>query len=131
MTAVPLRSIPSPARPRVSAQKKRGLGSWLFFVVIVVAAFYGLIFSRISLDRSAFELDELQEQIAIEDSRHFQLRAEAAELMSPERIAQAATELGMVYPGQVEQVSAEVVVEPSLNPEMRWAQLRTLLSAQP
>ena len=111
--------------------RRRGLGSWLLFVAIVVAAFYGLIFSRISLDRSAFELDELQEQIAAEEARHFELRVEVAELMDPNRIANAADRLGMVYPAERNQLTADSVSEPAVQQELRWAQLRTLLSAQP
>jgi len=133
MTAATLRSLPaheavsSPPRLR----RKRGLGSWLLFVAIVVAAFYGLIFSRISLDRSAFELEELQTQISAEESRHFELRVEVAELMNPDRIATAAQRFGMVYPSERSQLTSDVVSPPEIQPELRWAQLRTLLSAQP
>ncbi len=132
MTAAVLRPVVADnvaAPPRL--RRRPGLGSWLLFIVIVVGAFYGLIFSRISLDRSGFELAELQEQIAEEEARHFELRVEVAELMNPDRIATAATKLGMVYPAERTELSADVVSEPAVHPEMRWAQLRTLLSAQP
>lgn len=132
MTAVTLRQVAAHERavPR-RIVRRRGLGSWLLFVAIVVAAFYGLIFSRISLDRSAFELEELQDQIVVEEARHFELRVEVAELMDPDRIATAAIGLGMVYPTERNQLTSDVVSPPEVQPELRWAQLRTLLSAQP
>lgn len=133
MTAATLRPVavrePAPVSSRV--RRRRGLGSWLLFVAIVVAAFYGLIFSRISLDRSAFELDELQRQINAEESRHFELRVEVAELMDPNRIATAAARLGMVYPTERNELTTDVMRQPGVQQELRWAQLRTLLSAQP
>jgi len=133
MTAVTLRSVgphDAPVAP-LRARRRRGLGSWVLFIVIVVAAFFGLIFSRISLDRSAFELEELQDEIAREEARHFELRVEVAELMDPDRIAAAATDLGMVFPAQRNQPTSQVVAAPEVQPEMRWAQLRQVLSAQP
>lgn len=133
MTAATLRpvAVGDAAAGGRRLRRRRGLGSWMLFVLIVVVAFYGLIFSRISLDRSAFELDELQEQIAAEEARHFELRVEVAELMDPDRIATAATHLGMVYPTERNELTADVVPQPDVQQELRWAQLRTLLSAQP
>ena len=132
MTAPALQQIaPYEVPVRTPRMRRRGLGSWLLFVAIVVAAFYGLIFSRISLDRSAFELDELQEQIAAEEARHFELRVEVAELMDPNRIANAADRLGMVYPAERNELTSDSVSEPAVQQELRWAQLKTLLSAQP
>ncbi|MCP5066163.1 MAG: hypothetical protein GY946_06300, partial [bacterium] len=54
------------------------LRPWLIFAGVVVVAFFGLIFSRVSLDRSGFELDDLEEQIAIEEARRGDLRVEVA-----------------------------------------------------
>lgn len=131
MTAAVLRPVATGERAVVRRGIRTGLGSWLLFVAVVVGAFYGLIFSRISLDRSAFELDELQEQIAAQENRHFELRVEVAELMDPNRIATAAERLGLVYPSVRNELTADVTTEPAIQQELRWAQLRTLLSAQP
>jgi len=128
-----LRSLPAaqPNARRVSPAKRSRLRPWALFVVVVVVAFFGLTYSRISLDRSAFVLDTLDEQIATEEARHFDLRVEVAELRDPERIAEAATELGMVFPGQRIALAVERVVEPEVEPGYRWAQLRAMLGAQP
>jgi cell division protein FtsL len=110
-------------RPRVKP--------WIAFILAVVVAFFAMIYSRTSLDRSAFDLTELEAQIAEEEARHWDLRVEVARLQNPDRIAEVAKGMGMVFPAQ--RVSLEVpgVDEEGLDPEYRWAQLKALLSAQP
>ena len=61
--------------------------------VVVVGAFFVLISSRIALDRTAFELDRLDREIAAEESRYWELRLEVTELQSPERIRELADEI--------------------------------------
>jgi len=107
------------------------LRPWVAFVAIVVLAFFGLTYGRISLDRSGFMLETLDEQIAAEQAHHFELRVEVAELRNPERISQAATDLGMVFPGRRVDLSVTPMGAEELDPEYRWAQLRALLGAQP
>ncbi len=129
-----LRSLPlpaAPAAPRGRRSHKGRLRPWALFVGIVVLAFFGLTYSRISLDRSAFVLETLQDQIAAEESLHYDLRVQVAELRDPERIARAAGELGMVFPGRRVDLAVEPVGGAELDPEYRWAQLRALLGAQP
>ena len=129
-----LRTLQVPPAPSVTRSRSphRGrLRPWALFVVIVVLAFFGLTYSRISLDRSAFVLETLQDQIAAEESLHFDLRVQVAELRDPERIAEAATDLGMVFPGRRVDLAVEPVGGAELDPEYRWAQLRALLGAQP
>lgn len=128
-----LRSLPAapPHQARVARGKRSRMRPWALFVAIVVVAFFGLTYSRISLDRSAFVLDTLDEQIAIEEARHFDLRVEVAELRDPERIAEAAADLGMIFPGERLGLAVDRTAVSDVEPEFRWAQLRALLSAQP
>ena len=120
------------ARPAVdSSPRGQRLRPWVLFVVVVIAAFFGLTFSRISLDRSAFELDALEDQIAAEESRHFDLRVDVAELRDPQRIADEAAQLGLVFPGARFELAVDHTVDEELDPEYRWAQLKAMLSAQP
>lgn len=69
-----------------------------FFTVLVIAVFFSMIYLRIALDRSAFELDTLDGQIAVEESRQLDLRLELAQLQNPERIVAQAEQIGLVYP---------------------------------
>ena len=112
-------------------EKSPGLRPWLIFALCVIVAFFGLIVSRISLDRSAFVLDELEEEIARAEARHWDLRLEVARLQDPQRIASAAAEMGMVFPEERMALDVPVADEQGLDPEYRWAQLRALLTAQP
>ena len=111
------------ARPR--------LRPLVFFVVIVIAAFFTMIFARISLDRTAFELQKLEDQISVEQARHGDLRVEIARLQDPERITRAAASMGLVYPD--ERVSIEVpgLGGAGIEQERRRTELRALLAAQP
>ena len=104
---------------------------WLLLALCVVVAFFGLIVSRISLDRSAFHLEELEDRIAAEEARHWDLRLEAARLQDPERVASEAAGMGLVFPEERLEVDAPLVDPEGIDPEYRWAQLKTLLSAQP
>lgn len=130
-TVTPLQRIDTQQR---KADPKPGsrLRPWALFVIIVIGAFFGLTYSRTSLDRSAFLLDTLEDQIVAEQSRHFDLRVTVAELRDPQRIAAEAAELGLVFPtARHELAVAPVEMDEELDPEYRWAQLKALLSAQP
>jgi cell division protein FtsL len=70
----------------------------LFFSVLVVAIFFAMIYLRIAMDRSAFELDAVDDQIVLEQSRTLDLRLELAQLQDPQRIAAQAARIGLVYP---------------------------------
>ncbi len=71
-----------------------------FFTVLVIAVFFSMIYLRIALDRSAFELDTITDQIAFEESLQLDLRLELAQLQDPERIAYQAEQIGLVYPDE-------------------------------
>ncbi len=118
-------------RPAGTTRQSNRVRPWFLFVIIVVGAFFGLTYSRISLDRSAFQLDTLEDQIAEQESRHFDLRVEVAELRDPQRIAAEATGMGMVFPEARIELTVDNVPDEELDLEYRWAQLRALLSAQP
>jgi cell division protein FtsL len=107
------------------------LRPFIVFTITVVIAFFGMIYSRISLDRTAFELDELEERITAEEARFLDLELEVARLQNPARIDELADSLGLVYPSDVVPMSVSVVQAEPLDPDLRLAQLRQLLSAQP
>lgn len=139
MTA-PARSIRVPLRapdlrvldaPDRVATSRPSIGSWLVLAVVVVGAFFVLIWSRIALDRTAFELERLDREIAAEESQYWELRLEVTELQAPERIRQLADEMGMVYPARVETIEVPALGTPVRDLEERWADLKALLSAQP
>ena len=101
-------------RAREGAADARQAGSprivpLLFFTVLVVAIFFAMIYLRIAMDRSAFELDAVNGQIVLEQSRTLDLRLELAQLQDPQRIATQASQIGLVYPE--EQISLVVAGE--------------------
>lgn len=72
----------------------------MLFVVAVVAVFFSMIFLRISLDQTAFELSSLQAEINVEQSRQLDLRYDLASLQDPLRIATEAQRIGLDYPDE-------------------------------
>lgn len=104
---------------------------WIAFTLTVVIAFFGMIYSRISLDRTAFELEELEDQIAQQEATVLELELEVAQLQNPARIDRLARELGLDYPDIVLSMQVPTVEAEGLDPDLRLAQLDRLLSAQP
>jgi cell division protein FtsL len=76
----------------------------MIMVLIAVAAFLGLGFARTSLDRSAFDLAELNGAIDEQMALNEQLRIEVARLENPARIAPLADEMGLVIPSDTNQL---------------------------
>lgn len=107
------------------------LRPWLVFAAVVIFAFFGLIFSRVSLDRSGFELDELEQQIAVEEARRKDLVVEVARLQDPVRITEIAAAAGLVYPEERIELAVPGIEGELLDTEVRWAQLKAVLTAQP
>lgn len=70
----------------------------LAWLLIAVAMFFTLIYSRIYLDRAAFEITRLEGQISEQQARFDELRLAVARLESPERIYAEAEKMGMVLP---------------------------------
>ena len=104
---------------------------WILLGIVVAAAFLGSVYARIALDRAAFDLVDIEGQIAVEEARYWELRLEVSELQSPERIAVAAEELGMVYPATVEEIVVPGIGGPGPETDERWIDLKGLLSALP
>ncbi len=125
-----LHQVAAEQQPR-RVRNSNGLRPWVLFVIVVIAAFFGLTYSRISLDRSAFLLETLEEQIANEHVRQSALRVELAELRDPQRIARAAGELGLVFPSSRVELAVERVSRHELDADYRWAQLKAYVNAQP
>ncbi len=103
---------------------------WLMFTVAVVAAFFVLIFSRTALDRSAFELQDLEGRIAAEETRYWELRLDVARLAAPNRIMALGEEMGLVYPAEIRPVTVTGTRAGESGIENRWTELKALLSAQ-
>lgn len=85
-----------------SEERARTSGPRIFplvlFVLGVVAVFFAMIYLRISLDQTAFELDRIETEIAVQQSRQLDLRYDLAGLQDPLRIATEAQRIGLVYP---------------------------------
>ena len=108
--------------------RRPAMGPWLLFSTIAILAFFAIIWSRTTLDRTAFELQELEGRIAAEQARYGELRLEVARLESPSRIAPLAEEMGMVFPSDTQTVAADGV-ERAVGSPRRLAELSSILSA--
>jgi hypothetical protein len=117
--------------PGAARRPRYKISHWVLFGLAVVIAFFGLIYSRISLDRSAFEIQELEAQITIQEDLHWQLRYELAQIQDPARLETEIAELGLEYPAERVSLSVPAVDVEQLDPDYRWAQLKAILSAQP
>jgi cell division protein FtsL len=103
----------------------------VIFVLIVIAAFFVVIYARISLDRTAFELQRLNRAIEAEQEHYWDLRVEYARLQSPDRVTQRAAEIGLVYPEDRRMIEVSGVTDTVGGPEDRWTEMRALFSEQP
>ena len=88
--------------------QRLSLAPWMIMVIIGVVAFLGLGFARTSLDKSAFELDQLNRSIAEQEAVNEQLKLEIARMENPARIAPLAEELGLVIPGDTRQLLVDL-----------------------
>jgi len=98
--AIPYVSRRAARRQAVATGRNPRILPLAFFVVVVIAVFFLMIFLRIALDKTAFELETVERQITTEQSRQLDLRLELAELQDPLRIANEATRMGLTYPDQ-------------------------------
>ncbi len=122
------RALPAPGALPIAVRRPR-LRGWLLFTVVVVAAFFLLIYSRTELDRSAFVIEDLERQITTEENRYWELRLDIARLQTPVRIERLAEDIGMVYPSEQRQVVVGGVSDPQT--EDRWVEIKTVLSSRP
>lgn len=101
MSAVPLPDVAREQGLRVLRGRRLHrptVAPWTIVVLIAILAFLGLGFARTSLDRSAFELAELDKAIREQSAANIELTLEIARLENPARIAPLAEELGLVIP---------------------------------
>lgn len=113
MTVEPLRKTDRGQDLRVLKGRrirKPSVAPWMIMVLIAVVAFLGLGFARTSLDRSAFELAELNKAMDEQQALNEDLRLEVARLENPARIAPLADELGMVIPGDTNKLLVDLDV---------------------
>jgi len=101
VTAIGIR-LPRSSRRSAVASVGRGprLVPLFFYTTLVIALFFAMIYLRVALDRSAFELDEIERSIVLEESRTLDLRLQIAELQDPLRIAGEAERIGLTYPDE-------------------------------
>lgn len=112
MTVRPLQNPADQDSLRVLKGKRRvrrpTLAPWMMMALIGVIAFLGLGFARTSLDKSAFELAELNKAISEQTAINRQLSLEIARLENPARIAPLAEELGLMIPDQTNQILVDL-----------------------
>ena len=112
----------------------RGRGKqryWIMLGLILAAAFLVSIYARIALDRSVFVVTDIEQQIATEEARYWDLRLAVTELQSPGRISTLSAEMGMVYPETVRTIDVPGLGSPGPGVDERWIDLKALLGAQP
>jgi hypothetical protein len=134
MTLAQPKAAATPALEVIPGARRRPrtkISHWIIFALAVTVAFFGLIYSRISLDHSAFDIQELEEQIALQESLHWQLRMELAQIQDPALLEGQIADLGMVFAGERVALTVPIVGVDELDPDYRWAQLKAILSAQP
>lgn len=122
----PLEVIPGAIR-----RPRPKISHWVAFALAVTVAFFGLIYSRISLDRSAFEIQKLETEIEAQEDMYWQLRYELATIQDPALLEGQLDDLGLVYPEERVALSVPAAGPDELDPDYRWAQLKAVLSAQP
>jgi len=116
------------ARPR---HRKASWRAWALVIVTVMTAFFVMIWSRIALDNTAFVLQEIERDTAAAESQYWELRLEFARLQAPDRIIEAAADMGMVYPATVRTVEVAGLGGDGSETEERWVDLKAVLGAQP
>ncbi len=98
--AIPLRARRAARRTATAGHSGPRILPLAFFVLVVIAVFFLMIYLRIALDRTAFELETVERQIEQNESRQLDLRLELASLQDPLRIATEATRMEMTYPDE-------------------------------
>lgn len=86
-----------PGRSRNPARIGVRQVGWL---LVAIAMFFALIYSRIFLDGAAFEIKNLEGLISEQEARFDELRLEVAQLESPQRIFAEAGRMGLVLPDE-------------------------------
>ncbi|HHC08195.1 MAG TPA: cell division protein FtsL [Actinobacteria bacterium] len=101
MTARTAPYVPTSEAPAaVAVARVPRLRPLTVFTIAAVLALFAIVFARVSLDKSAFELQRIEQEIAVEQARLAELRVEVARLRDPARIERVATEMGLVFPDE-------------------------------
>lgn len=116
---------------REQARRRPVVRPLVIFTIAVILAFFAVIYSRISLDRTAFELQRLDREIVAEQELHWDLRVDYARLLAPSLITQRAAALGLVYPEDRYTIEIPGTADTVGGPEDRWMDLRALFVEQP
>jgi len=116
---------------RASRRSRPVVRPLVIFILAVIVAFFAVIYSRISLDRTAFEVQRLDRAIEAEQEHYWDLRVAYARLQAPDRITERAAEIGLVYPEDRRTVEISGVTNTVGGPEDRWTEMRALFSEQP
>jgi cell division protein FtsL len=98
--AIPLRARRAARRAATAGRSGPKLLPLAFFVLVVIAVFFLMIYLRIALDRTAFELETVERQIDQSESTQLDLRLDLARLQDPLRIATEARRMNMTYPDE-------------------------------
>ena len=116
---------------RVARRTRPVVRPLVIFILAVIVAFFAVIYTRISLDRTAFELQRLNRAIEAEQEHYWDLRVEYARLQAPDRVTERAAELGLVYPQDLRTIEVAGVTDTVGGPEERWTEMRALFTEQP
>jgi hypothetical protein len=129
------------ARRRVTPGMAVLVSAAIFVTLLAVAV------SHTVLVEGQVHLDELDGQLVQEQARYQELRTEVAQAESPERIVQAANEMGMVTPDDLQYLQPpapdsstvgpttgddnEPAADPTVGaePDRPWAEVKSLLEA--
>lgn len=123
------RAVRSPVRRQglrvVQGRKRRTptVSPFLAFIVVVLAAVFGIVLARTALDQGAFDLAGLERAITEAEAQNAELRLQVASLESPVRIAPMAEQMGMVFPTESETILVEVPTERLVEVDPRWASI--------
>lgn len=94
--------------PGRKLRRKPSMAPWMIMALLAVVAFLGLGLARTSLDKTAFELADLNKQMDQQVALNQQLRLEAARLGNPARIAPLAEDLGMILPDETTELLVDL-----------------------
>ena len=122
-------------------------GTAVLLTAALFATLLALAVSHTVLVQGQVRLDDLDGQLVEEQARYQELRTEVANLESPTRIVQAATDMGMVTPDDLQYLQPpapdvstvgpttgddnEPVADPTVgaDPDRTWADVKPLLEA--
>lgn len=116
-----LRIVPTPSTPsrapekskRAAAKGKRAEASpktashllkWTACWVLVAAFVFGLVLLNVFVAQGSFQLAELRKQVADQERQYRQMRYEVAKSESPQKVAEMASQLGLVVPAEQEYI---------------------------